>query len=52
MDCIRARETQRRAGLVLVPEPRRRRDPIFTLAYLPNGFIYVRNLYLTHRTSS
>jgi len=29
-----------------------RRDPIFTLAYLPNGFIYVRNLYLTHRTSS
>ncbi len=27
-----------------------RRDPIFTLAYLPNGFIYARNLYLTRRT--
>jgi len=26
-----------------------RRDPIFTLAYLPNGFIYARNLYLTRR---
>ena len=26
-----------------------RRDPIFTLAYLPNGFIYARTLYLTHR---
>jgi lipid-A-disaccharide synthase-like uncharacterized protein len=26
-----------------------RRDPIFTLAYLPNGFIYVRNLYLMRR---
>ncbi len=24
-----------------------RRDPIFVLAYLPNGFIYARNLYLT-----
>ena len=26
-----------------------RRDPIFTLAYLPNGFIYARNLYLMRR---
>jgi lipid-A-disaccharide synthase-like uncharacterized protein len=26
-----------------------RRDPIFTLAYLPNGFIYARNLYLSRR---
>ena len=26
-----------------------RRDPIFVLAYLPNGFIYARNLYLTRR---
>jgi len=24
-----------------------RRDPIFVLAYLPNGFIYARNLFLT-----
>ncbi len=28
-----------------------RRDPIFTLAYLPNGFIYARNLILTRRAS-
>jgi lipid-A-disaccharide synthase-like uncharacterized protein len=26
-----------------------RRDPIFTLAYLPNGFIYLRNLWLLRR---
>jgi lipid-A-disaccharide synthase-like uncharacterized protein len=26
-----------------------RRDPIFTLAYLPNGFIYARNLYLLRK---
>ena len=26
-----------------------RRDPIFVLAYLPNGFIYARNLYLMRR---
>ena len=26
-----------------------RRDPIFTLAYLPNGFIYARNLVLLRR---
>jgi lipid-A-disaccharide synthase-like uncharacterized protein len=26
-----------------------RRDPIFTLAYLPNGFIYARNLILLRR---
>jgi lipid-A-disaccharide synthase-like uncharacterized protein len=26
-----------------------RRDPIFTLAYLPNGVVYVRNLMLIRR---
>jgi len=25
------------------------RDPIFTLAYLPNGFVYLRNLALIRR---
>jgi lipid-A-disaccharide synthase-like uncharacterized protein len=27
-----------------------RKDPIFTLAYLPNCVVYVRNLMLIHRT--
>ena len=26
-----------------------RRDPIFVLAYLPNGFVYLRNLALLRR---
>jgi lipid-A-disaccharide synthase-like uncharacterized protein len=26
-----------------------RRDPVGTLAYVPNSFVYVRNLYLIHK---
>jgi lipid-A-disaccharide synthase-like uncharacterized protein len=29
-----------------------RRDPIFVLAYLPNGFVYLRNLALLRRTGA
>ena len=28
------------------------RDPIFVLAYLPNGFVYLRNLALLRRTGT
>jgi lipid-A-disaccharide synthase-like uncharacterized protein len=27
-----------------------RQDPVFTLAYLPNGFVYLRNLVLLRRS--
>jgi lipid-A-disaccharide synthase-like uncharacterized protein len=36
-------------AVVLLVYAIHRRDPIFTLAYLPNGFIYVRNLVLLQR---
>jgi lipid-A-disaccharide synthase-like uncharacterized protein len=29
-----------------------RRDPIFVLAYLPNGFVYLRNLALLRRSAA
>ena len=33
-------------SLVLLAYALHRRDPVFVLAYLPNGFVYVRNLML------
>jgi lipid-A-disaccharide synthase-like uncharacterized protein len=29
-----------------------RRDPVFVLAYLPNGFVYLRNLALVRRATA
>lgn len=36
-------------SLVLLVYAIHRRDPIFTLAYLPNAVVYVRNLVLIRR---
>lgn len=36
-------------SLILLAYAIHRRDPVFTIAYLPNTFIYVRNLVLIHR---
>lgn len=36
-------------SLVLLCYAIHRRDPVFTIAYLPNTFVYVRNLLLVHR---
>jgi lipid-A-disaccharide synthase-like uncharacterized protein len=35
--------------LILLVYAIHRRDPIFTLAYLPNAFVYARNLVLVRR---
>ena len=39
-------------SLVLLAYALHRRDPVFVLAYLPNGFVYVRNLVLIRRGSA
>jgi lipid-A-disaccharide synthase-like uncharacterized protein len=39
-------------SLVLLAYALHRRDPVFVLAYLPNGFVYVRNLMLIRRGSA
>jgi lipid-A-disaccharide synthase-like uncharacterized protein len=36
-------------SLILLVYAIHRRDPIFTLAYLPNAFIYARNIVLVRR---
>ncbi len=36
-------------SLVLLVYAIHRRDPVFTIAYLPNTVVYVRNLVLVHR---
>ncbi len=36
-------------SLVLLVYALHRGDPIFVLAYLPNAFVYTRNLVLVHR---
>jgi lipid-A-disaccharide synthase-like uncharacterized protein len=36
-------------SLVLLAYALHRRDPVFTLAFLPNCVVYVRNLMLLHR---
>lgn len=38
-------------SLVLLVYAIHRRDPIFVLAYLPNSFVYARNLILLRRES-
>jgi lipid-A-disaccharide synthase-like uncharacterized protein len=38
-------------SLVLLAYALHRRDPVFVLAYLPNGFVYLRNLALIRRNS-
>lgn len=39
-------------SLILLVYAIHRGDPIFTLAYLPNAFIYARNLALTKRADA
>jgi lipid-A-disaccharide synthase-like uncharacterized protein len=36
-------------SLILLAYAVHRRDPVFVLAYLPNSFVYVRNLMLIRR---
>lgn len=36
-------------SLVLLVYAFHKRDPVFTLAYLPNAFIYLRNLWLIRK---
>jgi lipid-A-disaccharide synthase-like uncharacterized protein len=38
-------------SLVLLAYALHRRDPVFVLAYLPNGFVYLRNLVLIRRST-
>ncbi len=39
-------------SVILLAYAIHRRDPVFTLAFLPNCFVYVRNLILIRRTGS
>lgn len=39
-------------SLILLAYAIHRRDPVFTLAFLPNCVVYVRNLVLLRRTGS
>jgi lipid-A-disaccharide synthase-like uncharacterized protein len=39
-------------SLVLLAYALHRRDPVFTLAFLPNCVVYVRNLILIRRTGA
>ncbi len=38
-------------SVVLLAYALHRRDPVFVLAYLPNGFVYLRNLVLIRRST-